>query len=278
MNETPKIGIWGPTGSGKTTYLGALYLELQKEWTIVDQTSRGRHSTQLTIDISNALGSGDFPPATPRESKHYVLFFHPNSDHSLRRLRQRKFELSLIEAPGEFTGRDPGLREEDEVRSYYEHLSECDGLILMIDPESNNKRGEDLFGVDAGTYFLALQKLFSYLKSDVSGKVLPKLAFCLTKIDADLASERISQIGLESTIFEIIGEDAKNLIRSRCSIPLLGKPRVKYFGISSVGTYTIEGHKRPNIHYSPRENKHQIAKPFERKSINVTAPLDWLRE
>lgn len=278
MNETPKMGIWGPTGAGKTTYLGALYLELQKEWTIIDQSYVGRDSIQLKLNISNALTLGNFPPATPRESKHYSLFFHPNSRNWIhKKLKQRRFGLSLIEAPGEFTGRDPGLREEDEVRKYYIHLSECDGLILMIDPESGNKRGEDLFGVDAGTYFLALQKLFNYLEIDANGKVVPKLAFCLTKIDTDIASHSIANIGLEKTIFEIIGEDAKNLIRSRCATPSFGKSRVKYFGISSVGKYTIDGHERPNIHYSPRENKFQIVKA-DRKAVNITAPIEWLLE
>jgi hypothetical protein len=272
MSESPRIGIWGPSGSGKTTYLGALYLEMLKEWTIRDESSIGLDSSYLAFEISNALTAGNFPKATPRQSKHYALYFRPIKDGFGARWRQSPFALSLYEAPGEFTGRDSGLLETDEVGKYYFNLSECMGLMLMIDPVSNHQRGEDLFGVESGTYYLALQKLFRNLQSDSSEKIFPKLAFCLMKTDIDSVQARLSKASVEDVIYEIIGADARNLLRSRCVLP----QRVKFYAISSVGSYQIEGTERPNVTYSPRENSYQIAKPQERKPINITAPLYWL--
>lgn len=277
MSGTPKIGIWGPTGSGKTTYLGALYLELQKEWSIVNQISVGPDSNQLTIHIANNLANGEFPPATSRQSRHYALFFHPDSPSIGRRLLQRKFELSLIEAPGDFTGRDPGLRADDEISKYYEHIGECTGLILMIDSDAQDRQSEDQFGVKQGSYYLALQKLFSALDTDKNGKVLPKIAFCLSKADIDHPGREIDNTLAEKLVHQIVGEDTRNLIQSKCQTRGF-RPKVRYYAISSVGMYTVAGQSRPNIHFVPRENKFQIAKPAERKPIQVADPLYWLLE
>ncbi len=271
MNESQSIGIWGPTGSGKTTYLGALYLDLLKEWMIHGENSKGRDSSQLMVDISNALTAGIFPRATPRESKHYALYFHPIKTGFIARRRQNPFELSLYEAPGEFTGRDSGLLPSDEVGMYYENLGKSTGLLLMIDPVSQQKRGEDLFGVEAGTYYLALQKLFDNLPTDANRKVNTRLAFCLTKIDVDSVASQLETESVEQVIYNIIGGDAANLVRSRCV-----ERRIAFFGLSAVGTYMIEGSLRPNITYSPRENSYQIAKPHERKPLRLTEPLYWL--
>lgn len=280
MSDFPKICVWGPIGSGKTAYLAALYLELQKEWNVIDQSSVGKDTGRLMQRIAVSLTKGDFPDATvPQEGAlHYAFFCHPNSQNFTNKLQQRRFGISLIEAAGESMCNDSSLIDDiGNRRKYFEDISEADGIIAMIDPASEQKTNRQLFGDESCNYYLALQKLFSHLQTGENGKVSPKIAFCVTKTDIDEYAVSLNMMKVEDIARRIVGRDASNLINSRCVIGRFNS-RVKFFASSVPGRYIINDGitERPNVYFAPKRNNYQIQKPNERTPYGIIEPLKWI--
>lgn len=267
--EVKRIAIWGPVGSGKTTFLAALVLELKnnyEKWHVQGFEDAVDFEVRVAADFSK----GKFPDSTdferPEEAKtiEYKMWFPrrfplPDVTHEFR----------IIDIPGRLISGQGELSE-----SYFDYLTECQGLLIMIDPEAQ-AGGKNSFGADE-SYMHSVTRLVNHL-SQASGKEKVKIsqyiAFCITKVDLD---EHFSQIK-DPVVFlkKIIGPHAWAAIANHCDI----RNKVSVFCVSSVGRYeTPSNHSRPNVVPAPASNapnRYRVA-VSNRKPMNVVEPILWM--
>jgi hypothetical protein len=201
--ETPgkpvKISLWGPPGSGKTTYLAALRQAALSaapsigQWNIIpdDDSSEDRlikWSNRLVVDRM-------FPEQTElgEEISLQWLFLGnlAGSRYDHRRFGRRrrlecKFLLDLVDVSGE-AFRDPPGEGQDKVQRVppqireraLDHLEEADGLIYLFDPITERDH-------QSATMYLngTLTNLSKRMRKRVEGHQLPKdVSVCVTKFD-----------------------------------------------------------------------------------------------
>src|SRR5688572_17677530 len=139
-----KIGLWGPPKAGKTTYLAALYLEMQKnkeDWvveatTISDPELDPAPSFKKT-DVER-VRQGFFPLYTLPETsyrKDFIQFSLTTTTKrfGLPRLKTHTFEL--WDVSGGFILNSPSGINLDIQADYFQYLSDCDGIIVFVDPQ-----------------------------------------------------------------------------------------------------------------------------------------------
>lgn len=117
----------GPSGVGKTVYLGVLLDMLSRQPRDLQLSARGGFSVTLQQHTLAALSRCEFPNKTPNEPDRW------NWVHcQLRRPKQRKpVELVLPDIAGEAL-----FEEVDHPRSYqaiHSLLTSCDGVLVLID-------------------------------------------------------------------------------------------------------------------------------------------------
>jgi hypothetical protein len=117
----------GPSGVGKTVYLGMLLDMLSRQPKQLQLSARGGFSVTLQQNTLAALARNEFPSKTPTEPDRW------NWVHcQLRRTTHRQpVELVLPDIAGEAL-----FQEVDHPRSYrviHSLLSRCDGVLVLID-------------------------------------------------------------------------------------------------------------------------------------------------
>jgi hypothetical protein len=117
----------GPSGVGKTVYLGILLDMLSRQPKQLQLSARGGFSVTLQQNTLAALARSEFPSKTPNEPDRW------NWVHcQLRSPRHRQpVELVLPDIAGEAL-----FEEVDHPRSYraiHSLLSRCDGVLVLID-------------------------------------------------------------------------------------------------------------------------------------------------
>ncbi len=202
-----RIGLWGATYSGKTTYLGALKLAAEQarsraSWRV---TSKDAGAVSVLSELANVLAvKRMFPAGTQvgtntRLSWSFLGQNHANESHiefalEFLDVSGRLFEdqwtrddkgenadvdeLDFDEVRGE-----PGLGTRDEVakEQLVEHLVTCDGIIYLFDPirEEDDGNGFQYFNQ-------MLDEVVSrtFTNGKLVGNRLPhQLAVCITKFD-----------------------------------------------------------------------------------------------
>jgi hypothetical protein len=186
-DQPQKIGIWGPSRSGKTTYLAMLdyAFKMNKEWDIY---ANDEVSTSFLEAARNALfHNGRFMPNTTHAKTYsYTIHYRPND---------QRYILEILDAPGELFERylDPDSRnhpaqviatnantETDLTpQQLIDQLVNYDYLLFFIDP-----------GLQADKrppYYLLIPQLLESLRRYVreQGVAFKRVALCLTKVDAD---------------------------------------------------------------------------------------------
>jgi len=131
----------GPSGVGKTVYLGMLLDMLSRQPKNLQLTARGGFSVTLQQTTLAALSRCEFPNKTPNEPDRW------NWVHcQLRRPKHRRpVELVLPDIAGEAL-----FEEVDHPRSYqviHSLLRRCDGVLVLIDATKlqNGSLDEDFF-------------------------------------------------------------------------------------------------------------------------------------
>lgn len=211
-----RIGIWGATGSGKTTYLGALRQAAEQTkrsdvaWSVIGADDV---STAVLTDYSGTLTNERlFPAATftrvPLRMNLLGSRRPPRpGQQSATKGSQVEFGVEMLDMSGQMvddrTWRDPSIlapaeEEEDDLdfdisdpsdergpeadlEDVLRHLTDCQGFLLLFDPVQDEKAG------DAFRYFntmMAQIQARTLRAGRMLGAKLPHhVAVCITKFD-----------------------------------------------------------------------------------------------
>lgn len=190
--ESVKIALLGPPQSGKTTYLGALYIATLSpdsqngSWRIRPCNEASR---EFRDRLKTALKKGEFPDATSGNTTIEWLFVGDLSksiyDH--RRIKigklKRRFQLDLIDVPGNAYMRDQnaGQAEIEDASAAMDHLYEAQGIIYMFDPigDRDNQNAADYLSEVLSK--LELRAAQSGRANDLYLKY--QVSVCITKFD-----------------------------------------------------------------------------------------------
>lgn len=123
------IAVLGPSGVGKTAYLGMLMDILTRQIGLLRSTARGPMSISLQQATTTALATGWFPEKTARQPEHWHWV---HCQFNCRR-RRRPVELVIPDLSGD------ALAEETERSGRYPAiralLAKCSGLIVLADAQ-----------------------------------------------------------------------------------------------------------------------------------------------
>lgn len=256
-----KIGIWGLTGAGKTTYLAALWLAVNSShstgWKIWPENEKAE---TLFTNYSGDLRNGIFPPATDPDTNpvQYDLML----EYTSHRGRSQRYNLSLIDAAGQH------VLDNSDNYGYFETLRQSSGILLMIDPnpivEEQKKQG----------YFQPITRLLFKLRDRLkeNGKIDTDIALCATKCDMGKWSDRA---GNPQGIFpEIMDRFSYNAIKTNFS-------SICEFAVSSVGLLdTPSGQTISNMDYDIVNNQQRlkIRNMEQWKPMCLLKPIIWLTD
>ncbi len=123
------IAVLGPSGAGKTVYLGLLMDMLTRHVGLLRSTARGPMSISLQQTTTTALATGWFPEKTAADPEHWH-WVHCQFDC---RRRRRPLELVIPDVSGEAlateterAGRYPAIRS---------LLTKCAGVMVLADAQ-----------------------------------------------------------------------------------------------------------------------------------------------
>ncbi len=203
-----RIGLWGASNSGKTTFLGALKLAAQQTrgrsvvWTVMSKNPAGQ--SVMSELASRLVNERQFPATTQANTPLSWSFLGETRNGTAKRV---EFTLDLLDVSGKLfadgfeTGEEFIPDEDDElsfdgmsaesstglgsslpsVNELVDHLVTCDGIIFLFDP-IREEQDRDSF-----SHFNAmLDKVVSTVHQSgrMIGTVLPHhLAICVTKFD-----------------------------------------------------------------------------------------------
>jgi hypothetical protein len=167
------VAVVGPSGVGKTVYMGMLLDMLSQQSKKMQLLARGAFSISLQQMAMSALSRCEFPRKTPNEPDRW------NWVHCQIRLPRQKLPLELImpDMAGEAV-----LEEVDHPHTYrivHQFLQKCAAAVVMIDAVQlkEGNRDQDFF----------VMKLLSYLSEldtdPKKGWTRRPLALVLTKAD-----------------------------------------------------------------------------------------------
>lgn len=279
-----RIGIWGTSDSGKTTYLAMLYnaLVLSKDWRVeVDKPGRKFVKNNLN-DIKN----GNFPP--PTEIADTLNIFTYTLTPESYKGTGTKFVLNFIDAPGQFYEdilgnaatkvRVTGARSQpangdtqvSETQNYsgdiVDYLLSCDGIIFLLDPIQSQEK--------SNSYWTMLLDLFmefqerSRRKDTDTQRLQQYMAFCVTKVD----KKEIWSQGKKSADLarNVMGEDLFESLEINFCFP----NRYKFFSVASIGPYQDKDSKwkeaviYPDIPDNSNTSTHQASQSSPKNSYS----------
>ncbi|MQY14932.1 hypothetical protein SRB5_51080 [Streptomyces sp. RB5] len=183
-----KIGVWGASGSGKTTFIGAMPIAA------VQQGQRGRvnwvisgldHSSRefLNDSVDQMVTERQFPQATRAQRDiRWAFTGEEPATRAFRSPRQINFALEVLDLPGEaFNPRSNQVSEELHEQAVA-HLAGCDGLIYLFDPLLDaNQQTESI------RYFYGMANQMTARVRDEGrlhrGRLPHYIAVCITKFD-----------------------------------------------------------------------------------------------
>jgi hypothetical protein len=175
------IGVLGPSGVGKTVFLGMLVDLLSRGAQGLHGIPRGTFSLTLQSNLILALERQRFPDKTPTESDHWQwLFCEVSSDHR----RGATWDVVTPDVAGEVVGKElTSPRSNTTVQSL---INKCAGLVALIDLPGvvSDGQAQELFAMQLVSY------LTTYRAARWKKKVAVPVSFVFTK--ADLCDEALT--------------------------------------------------------------------------------------
>lgn len=260
-NKEVRIGIWGGSGSGKTTFLSALelatVLDTHGNWNIWGNDDVSPGSVEFLLKGSEDLRSGNFPDPTTGISRNIYTYEingilktgFASIVNALRGLvgmpRAVRFTLNVIDYPG------GDLITADPANPLWEHLANCDGLVYLFDPHMTDP-SSDNFKCLTRSMSMIQQVLRRNNSPALQNGLLPHyLAVCVTKFDDDMVFTKLRAANLIQTTSAAEGpyvtstEKAFECFADRFTIPKIRHSfhadRVGFFVTSSIGFYREDG-------------------------------------
>ncbi|WP_354635716.1 hypothetical protein [Planktothricoides raciborskii] len=233
-----RIGIWGTSRSGKTTYLAMLYsaLEDSDEWRV---QAGDDHADDFIDTHISEIDAGKFPPATQPTANlnifTYILI--PKFSQGTG----SKIVLNFIDAPGEFYEdiRGNGAQtvkiheaqnNQDTSGDIVDYLRSCDGIIFLIDPIRSKKQGES-YKTLLLRLFREFQKRSRKNDNDMVTTLEQYIAFCVTKVD----KEEIWSQGKKSA--DLAKDVMGNQFFTKKLKNFFSEGRYEFFSVASIGRY-----------------------------------------
>ena len=207
------IGLWGAPSSGKTTFLAALYIAVNRSEQSLNIFGVNEDSTEFMVQSTHTLTMDHrFPPNTMQVSS-YSWTMNMDAEvevsdrgrfgrvNTTKTIVPSQFNIDLRDAPGGYFGSQkagqvaqqqqrlnfgsgnapagtaPAASPEADMMDY---LAGCDGLLLLIDPVREQKLG-DAHDYFQGTLLRIAQRKLATMPP---GSRLPHyVAVCVTKFD-----------------------------------------------------------------------------------------------
>lgn len=301
------IAMWGPPGSGKTTFLAALSVALNRNgdlgWKI---HGWDESSERQLIQMNNQLVSGrTFPRGTVGiEEYSWVLSGpHRNARKKIFRKTQEdhiSVRLDLVDAQGEIAGPEMKFTQRGEL---IDGLVRSRGIVYIFDPMRESDDG-DAFDHTFGM-LVQLARRMDEQASWQGGRLPHYVAVCITKFDAPPVLMTAQRMGLavpsddDHGFPRVPDYEARDLFERLCAVSGSGNAemvihsleqyfdprRIRYFVTSAVGFYLGRGGKYdeedPNNlllmeEIDPRlgVKRTRIRGPVH--PINVVEPVFWL--
>ena len=306
------IALLGATGSGKSTFLGALHMAFlrraqqrgDQEWWI---WSREQASREALVQMDIALNSrGEFPFATQSiDNFDWIL-----SGKVQRTERAGRFggtrtagedvevELKLTDPSGELYRPDQMGRESRQ--ELVEQVARSRGILYMFDPIREHARGD---AYDNTVNMLSDLVAEAAGDPGFDGRRLPHhVAVCVTKLDEPRVFKTAESLRLlvpdphHPQGFPLVhGTDARTLLQSLCQVGRNGagevlpqlletyfRPeRITYYATSAVGfminkrTRRFDALDTENV-YRAASGESLVRGPVN--PVNVVEPVLWLVE
>ncbi|WP_067464058.1 hypothetical protein [Actinomadura macra] len=301
-----RIAMWGPPGSGKTTFLAALNIALARrrdDWTIVGNDDA---STSALLKMTSELAdSRRFPHATTGLERLNWTLLGSVEERTGRPWRRRvvrhpvRIGLELLDPPGEsFSDTRADRRDRTEL---IDDLAACRGLIFLFDPVREFEDG------DAFQYLHGALVQLAH-RMDEAGRftdgLLPHhIAVCVTKFDEIRTLETARRMGLVTVdpgdplgLPRVDDEDALDFLQvlggisssgnAELVVPTLRKyfreDRVRYFVTSAIGFHLGGEHGAFDAddfqNLVPTEGGGPSRIRGNLHPVNVVEPLLWLAQ
>ncbi|QFG24585.1 hypothetical protein [Actinomadura sp. WMMB 499] len=301
------IAMWGATGSGKTTFLAALDIALNRadhvDWRVIGANEA---STDKLVELSGTLVNDNaFPEATSGMEQYRWRLIGQTERREGRFWNRRRVKrghsigLDVHDAEGELFSNDFIGDHGPMVES----LARSRGIVYLFDPIREFKVGDAYRSLDGMLARLA-QVVLNSEDAPEDGRLPHHVAVCTTKFDEVRVLQTAEHLGLldfdedERGFPRIVhDEDARELFRELCSVSASGtadlvlkkltryfdEDRIRFFVTSAVGFHLDPRAGRFNL----RDFQNVVPDADSERGfrirtsvhpINVMEPVLWLAE
>jgi len=238
-----KIGVWGPQGSGKTTYMIMLQFADDLEgWKI---KPLGRETQEIYLEGTDSMREKEeFVLPTPLETTYLTFDFEGPVGGFFQ--RSRSFRVIVPEAPGEFYENPKNHSELVDEMSRYQ------SILWLIDPEQIRYRRI----IQEWLYLL-------YGRQGRKGDLEHYMAFCLTKMDLPNHYPYIDNP--KDYCLDILGNDVQMYLETYCDLN-----KIEFFATTSIG---VDHNMETNMDLTD-PNWEKLRNPA--RPINLFQPFQWL--
>ncbi|MEU8143206.1 hypothetical protein [Nonomuraea sp. NPDC048901] len=304
-DREPDIAMWGASGSGKTAFLAALSIALNKArdagWRLIGENPVSR--TELAKLRNTLLQARTFPAPTEALTHYSWLIIGPAAaprrrwwwPWATRVAKAPKFKLDFLDLRGDlFAESESNI----DKKTLVDSLVKSRGLIYMFDPDREARVGDAFKHLDAALHEVAGRMLVGDEFED--GKLPHYIAVCITKYD----DPKVLRIAMEEGFSERdpgdelriprVPEDrVPDFFRVLCRethdhnaemiLDLIEaffhQDRIKYFVTSSVGLFIDEdlGRFDPDDFLNVIDNANGgLTIRGAVRPLNVMEPVIWL--